>query len=58
MSYRTALPFISSPLDPRSPAAVIVPAPVVVIQCISADGPAWKTRPPEVAMNQPWLSAR
>ena len=53
MSYRTALPFISSPAVPRAPAGVIVPAPVVVIQCIWADGPAWNTLPPDVAMNQP-----
>ena len=47
-----------SPLVPRAPADVIEPAPVVEIQCIVADGPAWKTEPPELAMNQPWLSAR
>src|SRR3954465_1159164 len=45
-------------LAPRSPAGVMVPDPVVVIQFICLDGPAWNTFEPEVAMTQPWLSAR
>jgi hypothetical protein len=49
---------MASPLVPRRPAGVMVPVPVVVIQFICLDGPAWSTVPPEVAMNQPWLSAR
>src|SRR6266567_1012204 len=49
---------MASALVPRLPAGVIDPAPVVVIQFICCDGPAWRTLPPDVAMNQPWLSER
>src|ERR1019366_6172779 len=49
---------MASSLVPRNPAGVMLPCPLVVIQFICFDGPAWRTMAPEVAMNHPWLSAR
>src|SRR5215469_6254675 len=49
---------MASALLPLFPAGVMVPEPVVVIQFICLDGPAWNTLFPEVGMNHPWLSAR
>src|ERR1019366_7121351 len=49
---------MASPLVPRLPAGVMLPAPLVVIQFICADGPACRTFASEVTMNHPWLSAR
>src|SRR5258708_30392303 len=49
---------MASALVPRRRAQVMLPDPLVVIQFICFDGPAWSTLPPEVAMNHPWLSAR
>src|SRR5690348_17656659 len=54
----TALPFIASWLSDRGPAELIVPFPVVVIQCICRLGPAWKTVPPVQPNSQALLSAR
>src|SRR3954452_15915847 len=54
----TALPFMASLLSDRGPAEAMVPAPVVVIQCICRLGPAWKTVPPVQPKSQAWLSAR
>ena len=58
MSYITALPFMAWGLSPRSPAPVMVPVPVVVIQFICRLGPAWNTAPPDTPKSQAWLSER
>jgi len=52
------LPFIASVSSARAPADTVLPLPAVLNQCIARDGPAWKTPPPAVAKNQPWLSSR
>src|SRR5215831_11285852 len=49
---------MASALSPRSPAEVIEPLPVVVIQFVCLLGPAWNTVPPDCANSQGWLSAR
>src|SRR3954452_22436448 len=70
MSYITALPFMASALSERAPQGVMVPLPVVVIQCICRLGPAWETEcfggpgrggkpaPPVQPKSHAWLSAR
>src|SRR6516162_9811003 len=58
MSYITAFPFMLYGSSRRFPAETIVPSPSVVIQCISALGPAWNTRPSLTANSHAWLSPR
>src|SRR3954447_19673659 len=58
MSYISALPFMASALSERAPQGVMVPLPVVVIQCICRLGPARKTGPPVQAKSHAWMSAR
>src|SRR5262245_50492236 len=58
MSYITAFPFMLYGSSARFPAETIVPSPSVVIQCISALGPAWNTRPSLTANSHAWLSPR
>src|SRR5215472_6413134 len=53
-----ALPFMASALSARSPAGVIDPLPVVVIQFVCLLGPAWNTVPFACANSHIWLSER
>src|SRR5262249_15503893 len=49
---------MASALSNRSPAGVIEPLPVVVIQFVCLLGPAWNTVPSACANSQAWLSER